>query len=38
MKPELLRLFLAVIVLVVALRMGLEITWRPAEIYTVQML
>ncbi|HEX8193794.1 MAG TPA: sulfite exporter TauE/SafE family protein [Allosphingosinicella sp.] len=38
MRPELLRLFLAVIVLVVALRMGLQLTWRPPEIYTVQLL
>ena len=38
MKPELLRMFLAIIVLAVALRMGLELTWRPPEIYTVQML
>ncbi|HYJ29241.1 MAG TPA: sulfite exporter TauE/SafE family protein [Allosphingosinicella sp.] len=38
MKPELLRMFLAIIVLGVALRMGLELTWRPQEIYTVQLL
>jgi uncharacterized membrane protein YfcA len=38
MKPELLRLALAIIVLGVAFRMGLELTWRPAEIYTVQLL
>jgi hypothetical protein len=38
MKPELLRMFLAIIVLAVALRMGLQLTWRPPEIYTVQML
>jgi uncharacterized protein len=38
MKPELLRMFLAIIVLAVALRMGLQLTWRPAEIYTVQLL
>jgi uncharacterized membrane protein YfcA len=38
MKPELLRMFLAIIVLGVALRMGLQLTWRPAEIYTVQLL
>jgi hypothetical protein len=38
MKPELLRLFLAIIVLAVALRMGLQLTWRPSEIYTVQLL
>jgi len=38
MKPELLRMFLAIIVLAVALRMGLQLTWRPPELYTVQML
>lgn len=38
MKPELLRLMLAIIVLGVALRMGLQLGWRPAEVYTVQML
>ena len=38
MKPELLRMFLAIVVLGVALRMGLELTWRPPEIYTVQQL
>jgi uncharacterized membrane protein YfcA len=38
MKPELLRMFLAIVVLAVALRMGLQLTWRPAEIYTVQLL
>jgi hypothetical protein len=38
MKPELLRMFLAIIVLAVALRMGLQLTWRPPEIYTVQLL
>jgi uncharacterized protein len=37
-KPEYLRLFLAFIVLVVALRMGLGLGWRPDEIYTVQPL
>jgi uncharacterized membrane protein YfcA len=37
-KPELLRMFLAVVVLGVALRMGLELGWRPPEIYTVQTL
>jgi hypothetical protein len=35
-KPELLRMFLAIIVLGVAVRMGLGLGWRPAEIYTVQ--
>lgn len=38
MKPELLRLVLAIVVLAVALRMALQLAWRPAEIYTVQML
>jgi hypothetical protein len=38
MKPELLRMFLAIIVLAVALRMGLQLTWRPSEIYTMQLL
>jgi hypothetical protein len=38
MKPELLRMCLAIVVLGVALRMGLELTWRPPEIYTVQLL
>jgi uncharacterized membrane protein YfcA len=38
MKPELLRMFLAIVVLAVALRMGLQLTWRPPEIYTMQML
>jgi uncharacterized membrane protein YfcA len=38
MKPELLRLCLAIVVLTVALRMGLQLTWQPPEIYTVQQL
>jgi uncharacterized protein len=38
MQPEYLRLFLAVIVLLVALRMALGLGWRPDEIYTVQYL
>ena len=37
-KPELLRLFLAIIVLAVAFRMGLGLGWRPSEIYTVEPL
>jgi uncharacterized membrane protein YfcA len=37
-KPEYLRLFLAFIVLVVAMRMALGLGWRPDEIYTVQPL
>jgi uncharacterized protein len=38
MKPELLRMILAIVVLAVAFRMGLQLGWRPEEIYTVQML
>jgi uncharacterized membrane protein YfcA len=38
MKPELLRMILAIIVLGVALRMFLQLTWQPEEIYTVQLL
>jgi uncharacterized protein len=38
MKPELLRLILAIVVLAVAFRMGLQLGYRPEEIYTVQML
>ncbi|WP_332810686.1 sulfite exporter TauE/SafE family protein [Sphingomonas sp.] len=37
-KPELLRLILAVVVLAVAFRMALSLGWRPAEIYTVEPL
>jgi uncharacterized protein len=37
-KPELLRMFLAIIVLGVAARMALELGYRPPEIYTVQPL
>jgi uncharacterized protein len=37
-KPELLRMFLAIIALAVAMRMALELGWRPPEIYTVQLL
>jgi len=37
-KPELLRMFLAIIILGVALRMAVGLGWRPEEIYTVQML
>lgn len=36
MKPEYLRLLLAGIVLLVAIRMALGLGWRPDEIYTVQ--
>ncbi|HWW65427.1 MAG TPA: sulfite exporter TauE/SafE family protein [Sphingomonadaceae bacterium] len=38
LKPEWLRLILALIVLTVALRMALGLGWRPGEIYTVQPL
>ncbi|HZG44950.1 MAG TPA: sulfite exporter TauE/SafE family protein [Allosphingosinicella sp.] len=38
MKPELLRMILAIVVLTVALRMFLQLTWQPEEIYTVQLL
>ncbi|HWK35496.1 sulfite exporter TauE/SafE family protein [Sphingomonas sp.] len=37
MKPEYLRLALAVIVLLVAARMLLGLTWRPDEIFTVEL-
>jgi uncharacterized membrane protein YfcA len=37
-KPELLRMFLAIIILAVAFRMALGLGWRPEEIYTVQIL
>ncbi|MEA1014434.1 sulfite exporter TauE/SafE family protein [Sphingomonas sp. LY54] len=37
-KPELLRMGLAIVVIAVALRMALQLGWRPAEIYTVQLL
>ena len=35
-RPEYLRVFLAFIVLIVAIRMALGLGWRPDEIYTVQ--
>jgi uncharacterized membrane protein YfcA len=38
MKPELLRMILAIVVLAVAFRMALQLGWRPEEIYTAQML
>lgn len=37
-KPELLRMFLAIVILGVALRMAIGLGWRPEEIYTVQLL
>jgi uncharacterized membrane protein YfcA len=38
LKPDLLRLALALIILAVALRMALGLAWRPDEIYTVYYL
>ena len=38
MRPDYLRLLLAAIVLIVALRMALGLGWQPDEIYTVQFL
>ena len=38
LKPDLLRLALAAIILLVAMRMLLGLAWRPDEIYTVTML
>ena len=37
-KPELLRMILAILVLTVAFRMALGLGWRPAEIYSVDVL
>jgi hypothetical protein len=37
-KPELLRMFLAIMVLGVAFRMALGLGWRPPEIYTIELL
>ncbi|WP_420141656.1 sulfite exporter TauE/SafE family protein [Sphingomonas sp.] len=37
-QPEIARMILAVIVLLVAIRMGAGLTWRPEAIYTVQPL
>jgi uncharacterized membrane protein YfcA len=37
-KPELLRMFLAIIILAVAARMAIGLGWRPEDIYTVQLL
>jgi uncharacterized membrane protein YfcA len=37
-KPELLRMFLAIIVLAVAVRMGIGLGWRPSDIYTIDAL
>jgi len=37
-RPELLRMFLAIIILAVAFRMALGLGWQPEEIYSVQVL
>ncbi|HEY0086731.1 MAG TPA: sulfite exporter TauE/SafE family protein [Allosphingosinicella sp.] len=37
-KPELLRMFLAIIILGVAVRMAIGLAWQPEEIYTLQVL
>lgn len=37
-KPEMLRMFLAIVVIAVALRMALGLGWRPEEIYEVHAL
>ena len=37
-KPDLLRLALAIIILLVALRMALGLAWRPDEVYTIEQL
>ncbi|HXH53915.1 MAG TPA: sulfite exporter TauE/SafE family protein [Sphingomicrobium sp.] len=38
LKPDLLRLALAIIILLVALRMFLGLTWRPDEIFSIETL
>ena len=38
LKPDLLRLALAVIILLVALRMAAGLAWRPDEIYSIEYL
>ena len=38
MKPDLLRLALAVIILLVALRVALGLAWRPDEIFSIEYL
>lgn len=38
LRPDLLRLALAVIILLVALRMALGLAWRPDEIYSIEYL
>ena len=36
LKPDLLRLALAIIILLVALRMALGLAWRPDEIFSIE--
>jgi uncharacterized membrane protein YfcA len=38
LKPDLMRLALAIIILIVALRMALGLAWHPDEIYTIEYL
>ena len=38
LKPDLLRLALALVILLVAIRMLLGLAWRPDEIYTIEYL
>ena len=38
LKPDLLRLALAIIILLVALRMALGLAWRPDEVFTIEYL
>jgi len=38
MKPDLLRLALAIVILLVGVRMALGLAWRPDEIFTVEYL
>jgi uncharacterized membrane protein YfcA len=37
-KPDFMRLALAVIILIVALRVALGLAWRPDEIFTIEVL
>ena len=37
MRPDLLRMALAIIVLIIAIIMALGLGWRPAEIYSVEV-
>ena len=38
LQPDLLRLALAIIILLVALRMALGLAWRPDEIFSIEYL